>query len=54
MVTVIVGSKVSGNVSTIITANQDVDSPHRVEIDVLKKRVLNEKQPKWAKYALGR
>ncbi|KAI4456687.1 mevalonate kinase/galactokinase [Holotrichia oblita] len=53
LVTVIVGSKISGNIATIITTNQDVDYPHKVEIDVVKKRIVNEKQPKWAQYSLG-
>ncbi|GJQ72240.1 hypothetical protein Trydic_g3331 [Trypoxylus dichotomus] len=53
LVTVTVGSKVSGNIATLITTNHDVDHPRTVQIDVLKKRILNEKQPKWAQYALG-
>ncbi|KAK9687059.1 Galactokinase galactose-binding signature [Popillia japonica] len=53
LVTVVVGSKIPGSTATIVTTNQDVDYPHIVQIDVVKKRITNEKQPKWAQYVLG-
>lgn len=49
----VVGSKIPGSTATIVTTNQDVDYPHIVQIDVVKKRITNEKQPKWAQYVLG-
>lgn len=54
MVTVVCGNKISGNIATVITTNLDVDHPYIVQIDVLKKRIISEKPPHWAKYVLGK
>ncbi|KAB0793858.1 hypothetical protein PPYR_13478 [Photinus pyralis] len=57
LVTVIVGSKISGYYSVALTTNEDVDTPKRVVIEMPDKRALMSRcapgKPKWANYVKG-
>ncbi|KAK4874707.1 hypothetical protein RN001_014067 [Aquatica leii] len=57
LVTVIVGKKISGYESVVITTKKDVDSPNKVVIEMPNKRALisycKPGKPKWANYVKG-
>ncbi|KAF5288301.1 hypothetical protein FQR65_LT12033 [Abscondita terminalis] len=57
LVTVIVGKKISGYESVIVTTKNDVDSPKKAVIDMPDKRALisycKPGKPKWANYVKG-
>ncbi|KAF5285913.1 hypothetical protein FQA39_LY04374 [Lamprigera yunnana] len=55
LVTVIVGSRISGYESVIITTNQDVDISQKATIEMpnMQTTYSNNKKPKWANYIRG-
>lgn len=57
MVTVVVGSKISGEESTVITTCKTADQPHKTVIEMPNKnalvRALTPGEPKWANYVKG-
>lgn len=56
--TVIVGSKIPGYESTVITTNKDVDLPRKAVIEMPDKRALisycKPGKPLWANYVRGK
>lgn len=56
--TVIVGSKIPGHESTVITTNKDVDLPRKAVIEMPDKRALisycKPGKPQWANYIRGK
>lgn len=54
MVTVVVGSRTSGQSASIITAAKDVEEPRRVDFDLPNdKALLSPGKPSWANYVKG-
>lgn len=57
MVTVIVGSKISGEESIVVTTNKDADEPKKITIEMPNKSslvcVCRPGKPKWANYIKG-
>ncbi|XP_029384337.1 galactokinase isoform X2 [Echeneis naucrates] len=54
LVTVVVGSKISGQDVTVVTATEDVDEPHRVDFSLPSDRSpLCPGTPSWANYVKG-
>lgn len=58
LVTVIVGNKIPGDISTVITTNPDVDEPLKTTIEMPHPNALIKKippsPPKWSNYIKGR